>query len=65
MGDKVETPSYGKKGLGDVETLQGNPALWDGKEALFDAHPFLALGGGHLFDGVAEHGAGHFVGVLA
>jgi hypothetical protein len=32
---------------------------------LFNAHPILALGGGEFLDGVAEHGARHFVGVLA
>jgi len=30
-------------------------------ERLWNAHPILALGGGEFFDGVAEHGAGHFV----
>ena len=29
-----------------------------------DGHPLLALGIGHLFDGIAEHGARHFVGML-
>ena len=29
-----------------------------------DGHPLLAFGIGHFFDGIAEHGARHFVGML-
>ena len=37
----------------------------DSNDSLSSAHPLLTFFLGHLFDGIAEHGAGHLMGMLA